>query len=141
MMEWLDAALAYADRWMDFQMQLTEQPGGVVAVARKGQIVFEKAFGVADLRTGEALTPEHRFRVASHSKTFTAVGIMKLQEAGRLHLDDRIGSYVSGLDPTVADTTIAQLLSHAAGIMRDGRLSSHWQVTAPFFDDPALRDE
>lgn len=141
MMEWLDAALAYAGRWMDFQMQLTEQPGSVVAVARKGQIVFEKAFGVADLRTGEALTPEHRFRVASHSKTFTAVGIMKLQEAGRLHLDDRIGSYVSGLDPTVADTTIAQLLSHAAGIMRDGRLSSHWQVTAPFFDDPALRDE
>jgi CubicO group peptidase (beta-lactamase class C family) len=41
----------------------------------------------------------------------------------------------------VADTTITQLLSHAAGIMRDGRFSSHWQVTAPFFDDPALRDE
>jgi D-alanyl-D-alanine carboxypeptidase len=141
MTEWLDAALTYAGRWIDFQMQLTEQPGCVVAVAQKGRIVFEQAFGVADLRTGEALTPEHRFRVASHSKTFTAVGILKLHEAGRLHLDDRIGKYVHGLDPTVADATIAQLLSHAAGIMRDGRQSAHWQVTAPFFDEPALREE
>lgn len=141
MTEWLNAALAYVERWMDFQMQLTEQPGCVVAIARRGGIAFNRAFGTADLRTGEALTPEHRFRVASHSKTFTATGIMKLQEAGKLHLDDQIGKYVPGLDATVAETTIAQLLSHAAGIMRDGRLSSHWQVTAPFFNDPALRDE
>ncbi|WP_454854513.1 serine hydrolase domain-containing protein [Rhizobium binxianense] len=141
MTEWLDAALAYVERWIDHQVQLTEQPGCVIAVAKKGNVVFNRAFGTADLRTGEALTPDHRFRVASHSKTFTATGIMKLQEAGKLHLDDRIGKYVQGLDVTVADTTIAQLLSHAAGIMRDGRLSSHWQVTAPFFDDQALRQE
>lgn len=141
MTEWLDAALAYIERWMGFQMQLTEQPGCVVAVAKKSELVFNRAFGTADLRTGKALTPEHRFRVASHSKTFTATGIMKLQEAGKLHLDDKIGKYVPGLDATVAETTIAQLLSHAAGIMRDGRRSSHWQVTAPFFDDPALREE
>ncbi|WP_188080069.1 serine hydrolase domain-containing protein [Neorhizobium sp. P12A] len=141
MTEWLDAALAYAGRWIDFQMQQTEQPGCAVAVAKKGEVIFDKAFGVADLRTGEALGTEHRFRVASHSKTFTAVGIMMLQEAGRLHLDDRIGLYIKDLDPSVADTTISQLLSHSGGIMRDGRLSSHWQVTAPFFDAAALREE
>jgi CubicO group peptidase (beta-lactamase class C family) len=141
MTEWLDAALAYAGRWMDYQMKAAEQPGCVVAIAKGGEVVWERAFGVADLRTGEALTAAHRFRVASHSKTFTAVGIMKLQEAGRLHLDDRIGTHVPSLHPLVAETTIAQLLSHASGMMRDGTRSPHWQVRAPFFDDAALRGE
>lgn len=141
MTEWLNAALGYAGRWIDYQMRLTEQPGCVVAVAQKGEVILNRAFGTSDLRTGEVLTPDHRFRVASHSKTFTATGIMKLQEAGRLHLDDRIGQYVQGLDATFAETTISQLLSHAGGVMRDGRQSSHWQVTAAFFDDRALREE
>ncbi|KGM34880.1 serine hydrolase domain-containing protein [Inquilinus limosus] len=141
MTEWLDAALAYGGRWIDYQLQATEQPGCVVAVAKGGKVVWERAFGVADLRTGDALTTAHRFRVASHSKTFTAVGIMKLQEAGRLHLDDRIGTHVPGLHALVAETTIAQLLAHASGLMRDGTRSPHWQVRAPFFDAAALRAE
>lgn len=141
MTEWLDAALAYAGQWLEFQMQALQQPGCVLAVAHKGTVVYNRAFGTADLRTGEALTPDHRFRVASHSKTFTATGIMKLQEMGRLHLDDRIGQYIEGLDASVAETTIAQLLCHGGGVMRDGRQPAHWQVKAPFFDDPALREE
>jgi CubicO group peptidase (beta-lactamase class C family) len=141
MTEWLDAALAYAGRWMDYQVKAAEQPGCVVAVAKGGTVLWERAFGVADLRTGEALTVAHRFRVASHSKTFTAAGIMKLHEAGRLHLDDRIGIHVPGLHALVAEATIAQLLAHASGTMRDGNRSPHWQVRAPFFDEAALRAE
>lgn len=141
MTDWLDAALSYATRWLDYQMQHTQLPGCVVAIAKHGELVLERAYGLSDLATGEALTPRHRFRVASHSKTFTAVGIMKLHEEGRLHLDDKAGTYVSGLHPDVAATTISQLLSHSAGLMRDGSEAPHWQVQQPFFDQAKLLEE
>ena len=92
----------------------------MIAIAHRGKVVLERAFGSANLATGEALTPRHRFRVASHSKSFTAAGILKLREQGRLKLDDAAGQYVDGLHPAVARATIAQLLSHTAGLIRDG---------------------
>jgi CubicO group peptidase (beta-lactamase class C family) len=73
---WLTAALGYVPLWLDHQMRLTRQPGCAVAVAWRGEGVFEAAFGHADLARGVKLTPRHRFRVASHSKTFTAAGLM-----------------------------------------------------------------
>lgn len=87
MHRWLNPALDYISRWIDFQMRLTEQPGCAIAVAHRGEIIFEQAFGHANLSSGEPLTPRHRFRVASHSKSFTAAGIMKLREQGKLRLD------------------------------------------------------
>ena len=58
--------------------------------------------------------------MASHTKTFTAAGVMKLREQGRLRLDDAVGQHVGGLHPEIARTTLAQLLSHSAGVVRDG---------------------
>src|ERR1700750_1023508 len=109
MQKWLAAALDYLPRWVEFQLRHTDQPGCVIAAAVDGELVLEQAFGVADLGTSERLTPRHRFRVASHSKSFTAAAIMKLREQGRLKLDDRAGQYVKGLHPDVAETTVAQL--------------------------------
>ena len=63
MQKWLPAALDYIPRWIEFQMRQNEAPGCVVAVAAKGEIVLDQAFGVADLNTGKALSPRHRFRV------------------------------------------------------------------------------
>lgn len=123
---WLNAALDYIPNWLGFQMRQSEQPGCAIAIAQRGRIVLDRAFGHADLAKGEMLTPRHRFRVASHSKSFTASGIMTLREAGRLRLDDPVGQYVGGLHKAVARTTIAQLLSHSAGLMRDGTDSGHW---------------
>jgi D-alanyl-D-alanine carboxypeptidase len=120
MQDWLKAALAYVPQWLDYQMTLTETPGCVLAIAHKGVVVAEHAFGAADLGTREPMTPRHRFRVASHSKTFTAAGIMRLREQGKLRLDDPVSRFVSGLHVDVASATIGQLLSHNAGITRDG---------------------
>ena len=139
MQKWLPAALDYIPRWIDFQMRQTETPGCVVAVTAKGDMVLEQAFGVADLGTGTALTPRHRFRVASHSKSFTAAAIMKLREAGRLELDDPAGRFVDGLHPTVAEVTLAQLLSHSAGLIRDGTDAGQWQDRRPFLSEDELR--
>src|SRR5215470_19202587 len=120
-------------------MQLTEQPGCVIALAERGRILFERAFGHADLARGVALTPRHRFRVASHSKSFTAAGIMKLREQGKLRLDDPVGRHVKRLHPAVAEATIAQLLSHSAGIIRDGTDAGQWQDRRPFLRPRELR--
>lgn len=138
---WLPPALAYAPQWLAYQMRLSEQPGCALAVAYRGRIVLEAAFGHADLAAGEALTPRHRFRVASHSKSFTAAAILKLREQGRLKLDDRAGEHVAGLHPAIASVTIGQLLSHSAGIARDGPDCAYWVDRAAFLDEASLRAE
>lgn len=139
MASWLKAALDYVPGWIDHQMALFQQPGCAIAVTHKGKVVFERAFGVASERTGEKLTPRHRFRVASHSKTFTATAIMLLREEGRLSLDDPAGLYVEGLHPDVAAATLEQLLSHSSGLIRDGLDAGQWQNERPFLDDAELR--
>jgi CubicO group peptidase (beta-lactamase class C family) len=129
---WLGAALDYIPRWLEFQMRQSELPGCSIAIAQRGRILLEQAFGFADLAKGVPLTPRHRFRVASHSKSFTAAGIMKLRERGKLRLDDPAGRYVRDLHPKVARATIAQLLSHSAGLVRDGSDAGQWQDRRPF---------
>ena len=88
---WLKGALDYIPSWLDYQMQSTRQPGCLLAIVHRGKVVLERGFGVANLATGEPLTPRHRFRIASHSKSFTAAGILKLREQKRLRLDDPVG--------------------------------------------------
>src|SRR5262249_29587704 len=115
--------------------------GCIIAIAHRDKIVLERAFGSANLRTGEELTPRHRFRVASHSKSFTAAGIMKLREQRKLKLDDAAGEYVEGLHAGVGRATIAQLLSHTAGIIRDGEDSGQFVDRRPYLNETELRAE
>ncbi len=137
--KWLKPALDYIRGWVEFQMRQHEQPGSVIAIAHQGRIVLEEAFGAADLVKGVPLTPRHRFRVASHSKSFTAAGILKLRDSGNLRLEDSVGQYVPGLHPAIAAATVAQLLSHGAGIIRDGTDCGQWFNRRPFPDADELR--
>lgn len=141
MTAWFEAALAYVPRWIDFQVSQADQPGCSIAIARRGEVVLEEAFGVASLATGEPLTPRHRFRAASHSKTFTAVGILRLKERGLLRLDDAAGSFVQGLHPDAASATVAQLLTHSAGLTRDGRDSGQFASRRTFLSAEEVRAE
>jgi CubicO group peptidase (beta-lactamase class C family) len=138
---WLAAALDYVPRWLDYQMRLTEQPGCTLSVAVRGKVVLDAAFGQADLARGIPLTPRHRFRVASHSKSFTAAGILRLRERGKLRLDDAIGSHVGGLHRAVGAVTLGQLLSHGAGLLRDGADTGQWQDRRAFLDADEVRAE
>jgi D-alanyl-D-alanine carboxypeptidase len=139
MHDWLQPALEYIPQWLDYQMRDSEQPGCVIAMVHRGEVVLEQAWGYADIVNRVPLTPRHRFRVASHSKSFTAAGMMKLREQGKLGLDDSVGKYVDGLHPALAEATIAQLLSHTAGILRDGTDSGQWQDRRPFLEAAELR--
>jgi CubicO group peptidase (beta-lactamase class C family) len=129
---WQRPAVDYIVDWLGFQMRLSEQPGCILAIAHRDKIVAEHAFGVANLATGERLTPRHRFRIASHSKAFTAAGVMRLREQRKLRLDDPVGDYVAGLHPAVASATLAQLMSHSAGLVRDGLAGGQFSGDRPF---------
>lgn len=139
MKTWLKEALDYIPRWLDFQMRQSEQPGCVIAVAYKGRLVLERAFGHADAIERKRLTPRHRFRAASHSKSFAAAAVMKLRQEDRLRLDDPLGRYLDGLHPDLAQTPLMQVLSHGAGVTRDGPDAGQFQDRRPFADAPELR--
>lgn len=131
----LREALAYVDAWLDYRVWKLRTPGAQVAVWFDGKVQFSKAYGLSNLDTGEPLTTSHLFRVASHSKTFTATAVMQLVEAGTLRLDDTAGAWVPELAEAgspLATTTVRELLSHSAGVIRDGVDATFWAHSRPF---------
>lgn len=139
--ELLREALAYVDSWLDYRVWRLRTPGAQVAVWFDGALQFSKAYGLSNLDTGEPLTTAHLFRIASHSKTFTATAIMQLVEAGKLRLDDTAGSWIPALAEAgspLADVTVRQLVTHSAGVRRDGTDATFWALNLPFPDEAAL---
>lgn len=137
----LREVLAYVDSWLDYRVWRLRTPGAQVAIWFDGALQFSKAYGVANLDTGEPLTTAHLFRIASHSKTFTATAIMQLVEAGKLRLDDTAGSWLPALAEAgspLANATVRQLVSHSAGVRRDGIDATFWALNRPFPDEAAL---
>src|SRR6187549_2410199 len=134
-------ALAYVDAWLDYRVWKLRTPGAQVAVWFDGTLQFSKAYGVANIDTREPLTTAHLFRIASHSKTFTATAIMQLVEAGKLRLDDTVGSWLPALSEAgspLADVTVRELVSNTGGVIRDGVDATYWAHGRPFLDDEAL---
>lgn len=91
-------------------------PGLALAVIRQGRLERVASFGQASLEFSVPVTPTTLFHVASVTKSFTAVGVLKLVEAGKLKLDDPIGTYLEGLPESWQGVTIRQLLSHTSGL-------------------------
>jgi D-alanyl-D-alanine carboxypeptidase len=126
----------FLDAWLRFRTERCDTPGIAVAISRKGRIVFDAAYGCADLERQEPLTTGHLFRVASHSKSFTAAAIMQLARSGKLSIDDPVAKYLGWLrghkDRRIASLTVRQLLSHGSGMIRDGLDADHWQLRHAF---------
>lgn len=133
-----DVATILAD-WLEAWRLSRGQSGVQAAIWFDGELVTEVAVGDADLARGIPLETTHRLRIASHSKMFTALAIMRLVEQGKLRLDDTVGERVPALaDAKVADRTVRDLLSHSAGISRDSKDASWWALRAPFADRERL---
>jgi CubicO group peptidase (beta-lactamase class C family) len=132
MEDWLQRTAAYIPAWIDYQLRSSEQVGCQLAIVHEGEVVLE--YASTNVAAAEPLTPRHRFRIASHSKSFTAAGLMLLREQGRLKLDDTIGAFISGLHDDVARATLAQVMSHSAGLTRDGNAGNQYSGVRPFAD-------
>lgn len=140
----LDRSLKYIKSWLQFRYEQDEIPGFSVAIAHKGQVVLEESYGYANLELKTKLNPQHIFRIASHSKTFTATAIMQLQENSTLRIDDYVSDYLPWLkehaDKRWQKVTIRQLMAHGAGVIRDGNNSDYWQLDCPFPNEKVLKE-
>lgn len=134
-------AVAYADPWVAYQQERRDIPGVVVAIRCDDQVLLSRGYGYANLEQHIPITPRHIFRIASHSKTFTATAIMQLVERGMLRLDDCLAQSIPWLRELddLAQVTIRQALNHSAGIVRDGDDADFWQLEHAFPDDQELR--
>ncbi len=128
-------------------------PGMTVAVARDGQIVFSRAYGLADVENRVAATPETELRTASIAKPMTAIAAMKLAREGKLDLDAPAQKYCPAFpakrSPAGKDWTVTtrELMSHRAGVRwyandTEAKNAKHFdnlnQAIAVFGNDPLL---
>ncbi|MBK6489441.1 MAG: beta-lactamase family protein [Gemmatimonadetes bacterium] len=115
--------------WIEGQIAYRGLPGIAVGVVADQSLVWATGFGMADMANRVAMAPSTRFRMASHSKLFTATAIMQLREQGKLRLDDPVSQYLPWfrVKPAGDDDgpiTIEQLLSHSSGLPREA--GDHW---------------
>jgi CubicO group peptidase (beta-lactamase class C family) len=98
--------------------------GASVAIAKDGKLIYARGFGYADTASKTETQPYSQFRIASISKLVTAIGIMKLQEEGKLSVGDSVfgpdgilndAFFDNPKDKRVYGITIAHLLGHEAG--------------------------
>ncbi|WP_338791705.1 serine hydrolase domain-containing protein [Bernardetia sp. MNP-M8] len=91
-------------------------PGGVVLVTHQNNLVFTKAYGLANIPYQIANTEESVFNIGSLSKQFTAMGIVLLYLDGKLSFDDDIKTYLPEFTDFGKTITIRQLLHHTSGL-------------------------
>ncbi len=91
-------------------------PGAAVEVIHHGHVIFQRGYGVAELRTHERITPQTNFRLASCTKQFTAMAIMLLVHDGKLHYDERLTEVFPEFPAYGKSITIRQLLNHTSGL-------------------------
>jgi CubicO group peptidase (beta-lactamase class C family) len=108
---------------------------GSVLVAQAGEILLNQSYGMANLEHGVPNSPQTKFRIASVTKPFTAMAILKLQEQGLLNVQQSVSAYIPDY-PNGDRITVHQLLTHTAGIPNfigsgspDAEQKKHLKVT------------
>ncbi len=102
-------------------------PGFAVLVAKGNEVIYQKAFGYANIELGVELMPDHIFRIASITKQFTACAILKLEEEGKLSLEDDITKFIKDFPTRGNKITIEHLLTHTSGI-KNYTSSKEWNA-------------
>jgi N-acyl-D-amino-acid deacylase len=120
--------LAKFDKWMREMLATNSIPGGQLAMARDGEIVYSRGFGYADRDEKTPVERDSLFRIASVSKPITAVAILRLVQQQKLKLTDRIDDVLKiepHLEPDAKpderwrDVTVEHCLAHTGGWNRD----------------------
>jgi CubicO group peptidase (beta-lactamase class C family) len=92
----------------------TGAPSASIAVVKDGKIVYERAYGTANLETNLPAAPQMRYSIGSISKQFTAAALLLLAEERKLSLDDKVARWLPDLT-RAQDVSIRQLLSMTSG--------------------------
>jgi CubicO group peptidase (beta-lactamase class C family) len=119
-------------RFERFQRE-THAPGLVWGIVADGRLIYVNAFGVQDIKSRRPVTAESVFRIASMSKAFTALALLKLRESGKLSLDDLLARYIPEAQNWQYPTSdspklrLIDLLGHTAGLGPDDPWSDRQQ--------------
>lgn len=92
------------------------KPGAVILIAKGGEVIYKKAYGLANLKKKKPLKADMIFQLGSMTKQFTSAAILQLIEQNKLSLDDNIQEYVEYYPQKEYEITIAHLLSQTSGI-------------------------
>ena len=129
-----NSGTAAIDAGLRGAVERKDVPGVVALITDRQRVLYQGAFGVADVSTGRALTPDAMFRIASMTKPITSFALMQLVEQGRLGLDDPAEKYLPELanlkvfesfDPTTGayklrpasrPATVRHFLTHTSGL-------------------------
>jgi len=135
-----DITLNVLDRWLSYRQSTAAWPGAQICIRRKGQVIFSKAYGYANLKQNELFERDHIVRLASQSKMLLGCLFLQFERESKLSrrtkLVDVLPEIASHPDPDFKRITLYHLLTHRAGLYRDGNDSSFWQLNSPF---PKLR--
>ena len=120
----LDAQL---DRILRAAQKERRLPSISAAVFTSEGVTWSSALGLADVEAGEEATPEHVYRIGSITKTFTAVCVIQLRDAGQVDLDAPLRTYIPEVMP---GPTVRQALAHLSGFQREppGEI---WETLTP----------
>lgn len=117
---WPSSQQAAVDKFIESAMHQWKVPGLAIGIVRGSSAVYLKGFGVRDIKTGEAVTPDTLFDIGSCTKAFTSASVGILVDRGKMHWDDRVNEYVPffHLHDPMADenVTIRDLLTHRTGM-------------------------
>lgn len=104
------------DAILQRQMALNTIPGAAVAIVDHGRIVKIATYGMANLEWGAPVGGDTRFQLASVTKMFTGVLLMRLVEQGKVGLDDPLTRWFPEAPPTWAGISVRQLANHSSGL-------------------------
>lgn len=113
-----DISMPSFDKLVDhiFKSAQTGTTSGVsVLVSKNGEIIYEKGVGYADIGNKVPVTPDTKFRIGSITKQFIAASVLKLQEEGKLNVQDKLSKFIPDF-PRGNEVTIHHLLTHTSGI-------------------------
>jgi len=111
------------DRFIAQEMKNYDVPGVGLAIVENGKVVYAHGYGVRDVATGRPVDGNTQFAVGSVTKSFTALGIMRLVDRGLVKLDTPVIKYLPELKLKTAQATrtvtVRNLLTHTSGLARD----------------------
>jgi CubicO group peptidase (beta-lactamase class C family) len=123
-----------------FASILPSTPGAAVEVIRNGQIVFQRGYGVTDLRTKSKIDEHTNFRLASLTKQFTAMAIMLLVHDGTLRYDESLAEVFPEFPAYGKSITIRQILNHTSGLLDYEELMTKQYGNTPDDQIPQISD-
>ena len=113
-----DDVASWADGLIPYSLQTSDIAGAVVVVVMDGQVLFERGYGYADVKTHKPVDPRSTlFRPGSNTKLFTWTAVMQLKEAGKLDLDTDVNRYLDFKIPDYRGQpiTMRNLMTHTPG--------------------------